>query len=199
MLVHQGKKAYSAVTSCVTLEIVNLASAVALQWGGVDNGRHWWSWRRNTLQGEGGNGPWMIRVRVNNSGGRARFTEGRGVDWLPLSVKFGARCWDPMFLMWTQKMEDGWPTPLSLFAIFLKQNNSPCFSWRCHPAREVLFESRHCQHMVCSRSALGRWGYGMKQGRMGMGCVGDGLEPAICCDSSIRNVALRTYTYIWGP
>lgn len=78
-----------------------------------------------------------------NSGGRAQFTEGSGGVWLPLSVEFGARCCGPMFLIWTQKIEDGWTGLLSLFAIFLKQNNSPCFSWRCRAAREVLFESRH--------------------------------------------------------
>lgn len=31
-----------------------------------------------TLQGEGGIGPWMKRVRVKNSGGRALFSPGRG-------------------------------------------------------------------------------------------------------------------------
>lgn len=41
MLVHQGKKTYSAVVSCVTLESTNLASAMALQCGGGgDDGQH---------------------------------------------------------------------------------------------------------------------------------------------------------------
>lgn len=41
-----------------------LASAMGSQWGGVADGQHWWSWRRNTLQREGGGGPGMSRVRV---------------------------------------------------------------------------------------------------------------------------------------
>lgn len=93
-----------------------------------------------TLQGEGGIGPWMNRVRVKNSGGRALFSPGRGRNWLPLSVEFGGRCFWCGHRKW-----------LSSFAVFLKQRNSPCFS--CffslfHPAREVQFESRHCWHMV---------------------------------------------------
>lgn len=45
------KKTYSSAISCVTSEIINLTSAMALQGGGVDNGWCWWSWRRKDLAG----------------------------------------------------------------------------------------------------------------------------------------------------
>lgn len=40
-------------------------------------------------------------------------------------------------------MEDAWPTPLLLLAIFLKENNFPGLSWRFHPSHDILAKCRH--------------------------------------------------------
>lgn len=110
----------SAALSWVALEIINLAASdMALRQEGVDNAQYWWGWIRSPLQREGCNGPWMSRIRVKKCSNRAQFVE--GMDLHPLSVKCGARCGDPAFLMGKEKMEDAWPTPLLLLAIFLKE------------------------------------------------------------------------------